>query len=112
MDKKPTSVKGAPSDATQPQPTTQEAFNDSKVVRSSQIAGLWEAKDPNAHAQELFNNWLHSESQMRKEDLNKWDECESRFEPAELKWIGNFIVNNLVFCRELGLEDNASAHVM
>lgn len=44
--------------------------------------------------------------------MNKWDENESRFEPQELKWVANYIVNNLVFCRGLYLDDQASAAVM
>ncbi len=42
---------------------------------------------------------MQSEAEARKQDLNKWDDCESRFEPNELKWIGNFMVDNLVFCK-------------
>lgn len=63
------------------------------------IDELWNAEDPNAKAQELFQNYLQTESTKRNEDLNKWDDCESRFEPNELKWISNFNVDNLVFCR-------------
>ena len=56
----------------------------------------------------MFQNYLQTESTKRNEDLNKWDDCESRFEPNELKWIANFNVDNLVFCRtNLMVEDEA-----
>ena len=39
-------------------------------------------------------------------DLVSWDEYESRFESNELKWIADFVVNNLVFVRStLGIDD-------
>lgn len=70
------------------------------------IDALWNAEDPNAKGQELFMNFIQAESQSKKEDLNKWDDCESRFEPSELRWISNSLVNNLIFCRtKLNVED-------
>lgn len=32
-------------------------------------------------------------------DLVSWDEFESRFEANELKWIADFVVNNMVFVK-------------
>lgn len=79
------------------------------VVPPDCVQSLWSAQDPNAKAQELFMNFLEAESKSKGEDLNKWDDCESRFEPNELRWIGNFIVNNLVFCKsKLCLENDAA----
>lgn len=99
---------------TQQQDTTTKNFYDSKVVPAAAIAELWSAQDPNANAQELFKTFLSNESAAQKVDLNKWDDCESRFEPNELKWIADFIVNNLVFCRETmnSQDDEVCAKVM
>lgn len=106
----PVPAKGQPSalsEYTQQQPDTQKSFFDSKVVPASSVADLWIAANPNAHAQELFKTFLQNESTVQKVDLNKWDDCESRFEPNELKWIADFIVNNLVFCRtQLNCQDD------
>lgn len=87
--------------------STQQHFFDSKVIPTNQIATLWDSPDPNAHAQSLFLAYLQNESLSQKTDLNKWDDCESRFEANELRWIADFIVNNLVFCRtQLKLTDD------
>jgi hypothetical protein len=42
--------------------------------------------------------------------LQKWDEFEKRFEPSELGWIANFLVQNLVFCKSK-LELTTDAHI-
>lgn len=78
---------------------TPKAVEEPRIVPSAVIDELWNAQDPNAKAQELFLSYLSTESAKRNEDLNKWDDCESRFEPNELKWIANFNVDNLVFCK-------------
>ena len=48
------------------------------------------------------------------QNLHTWDENESRFEPNELKWIGDFIINNLIFIKkELKIDDpEAIAHLL
>jgi len=76
-----------------------KAVEELRLVPTAVIDELWNAQDPNAKAQELFLTYLSTESTKRNEDLNKWDDCESRFEPNELKWIANFNVDNLVFCK-------------
>lgn len=60
MVSKQTTIKGQStlSDYTQQQVPTQSNFFDAKVVPANSITQLWEAKDPNAHAQELFSNWI------------------------------------------------------
>merc|ERR1712166_61374 len=84
-----------------------KAVEELRLVPTAVIDELWNAHDPNAKAQELFLTYLSTESTKRNEDLNKWDDCESRFEPNELKWIANFNVDNLVFCKsKLCLEDD------
>lgn len=70
------------------------------LVPAAAIQDLWESEDPNAKAQEHFLNYIQVESKRRDEDLQKWDDCERRFEPNELKWIANFTVDNLVFCKD------------
>jgi hypothetical protein len=47
----------------------------------------------------LLLDWLSRESVSRSQDLQKWDEFQPRFEPSELSWIANFIIQNLVFCK-------------
>jgi hypothetical protein len=37
--------------------------------------------------------------EKRQQDFMAWDEFEKRYESNELKWIADFVINNLVFVK-------------
>lgn len=72
---------------------------DLSVIPASQISAVWNAADPSAQVKQLFLQFLAQESEAKRQDFQKWDEFEMRFEENELNWISDFILNNLVFCK-------------
>lgn len=78
-----------------------------RLVPTHEVQNVWNSSDPNMKAQELFTEFLRTESGKRDQDLNKWDDCENRFEPAEMRWIANYIVDSLCFAIDkLKLDDS------
>jgi hypothetical protein len=62
----------------------------------------------------LILDHIEELSEATGQDLMSWDENENRFEVNELKWLGDFVVGNLVFIRkELKITDQEkSAYIM
>lgn len=88
---------------------------DNMIVPASQVQALWDSANPNSHACELFSAWLSAESAAHERNLNEWDELQKRFEPDELKWISDFVVDCLVFAKspnQLGLGDESASKVV
>ena len=84
------------------------------VIKPEKVQELWDAKDPNQQAQQLLLDHIEELGESVGQNLLTWDENESRFEPNELKWIGDFIINNLIFIkRELNIDQpEAIAHLL
>ena len=57
-------------------------------------------------ARRLILEFIEDEGERTGKNWSEWDEYESRFEAGELKWIADYVVRNLVFCRsDLGIEE-------
>ena len=52
---------------------------------------------PNAVVQKILLEYIKDFSESIGKDLVSWDEYEARYETNELKWISDFVINNLVF---------------
>lgn len=63
--------------------TSEKHVEEPRLIPSAAVQEVWTSSDPNLKAQELFTEFLRTESGRRDQDLNKWDDCENRYEPAE-----------------------------
>lgn len=82
------------------------------VVPDHMVNTIWDAAEPNPHMQELVLNWIEAESGRCGRDLLSWDEDQNRFEPCELKWISDIMINHLVFAKNLGLPDERAIAIL
>lgn len=89
-----------------------QSLPDNMIVPTSEIQSLWDSPTPNSHACDLFSTWLAAESAAQERNLDEWDDLQKRFEPDELRWISDFIVNSLVFAKGQSLSDESTARVV
>ena len=69
------------------------------VIEPDMVDALWEDANPNQACQKILLEYICEWGESIGKDLTQWDEYEDRYEASELKWIADFIVNNLCFIK-------------